>query len=235
MNKYTEMQKKQYELDASNWSIENRDPVVGSFDQHNEWADYNKFLFKDIDDCQDKILLDFGCGPGRNLVKYKDKFKELHGIDIAKNNIDNAKKYLEFSKCDISKHKLYINSGIDLEVLNDDIYDVVMSTICMQHICVYDIRFSLLKEFYRVLKPGGYVTVQMGFGPKNSSTSVDYYANFYDASGTNSLCDTRVENPEQLKNDLEKVGFSDFNFYITQVGPGDYHHPNWIFFNARKA
>ena len=88
MNKYTEMQKKQYELDASNWSIENRDPVVGSFDQHNEWADYNKFLFKDIDYCQDKILLDFGCGPGRNLVKYKYKFKELHGIDIAKNKLN---------------------------------------------------------------------------------------------------------------------------------------------------
>jgi len=34
MNKYTDMQKNQYEDDASRWSIENRDPVVGGFDLH---------------------------------------------------------------------------------------------------------------------------------------------------------------------------------------------------------
>lgn len=234
MNKYTEMQKTQYELLASYWHVENRDPVVGSFDKHNKWADYDKFLFKDIGNCQDKIALEFGCGPGRNLVKYKDKFKEFHGVDIAEKNIINAKKYLEYSQCDMSKYKLHINSGTDLKILNDDMYDIIMSTICLQHICVYDIRLSIFKEFYRILKTGGFITLQMGFGPRSPLTSVDYYDNFYDASATNGACDTRVEDPEQLKKDLEKIGFSNFNFYITEVGPGD-GHPNWIFFNTRKA
>ena len=62
-NKYTVMQNAQYDLDAAEWSSDNRDPVVGSFDKHNNWADYDNFLFKGIDTTQ-KIALDFGCGPG---------------------------------------------------------------------------------------------------------------------------------------------------------------------------
>jgi hypothetical protein len=45
--------------------------------------------------------------------------------------------------------------------------------------------------------------------------------------------DTRVESPDELKNDLEQIGFNNFKYYITETGPGD-GHPNWIFFNAKK-
>jgi hypothetical protein len=40
------MQKRQYENEANQWSANNRDPVVGSFDAHNAWEDY-KYLFID--------------------------------------------------------------------------------------------------------------------------------------------------------------------------------------------
>jgi hypothetical protein len=45
--------------------------------------------------------------------------------------------------------------------------------------------------------------------------------------------DTRVEDQNFLKEDLEKIGFKDFNFYLRPTGPGDLHQ-NWIFFNAKK-
>jgi ubiquinone/menaquinone biosynthesis C-methylase UbiE len=234
MNKYSEMQKNYYEVDANSWSLENRDPVVGGFDLHNDWEDYNTYLFKDVTNLKSKIGLDFGCGPGRNLVKYSASFKELHGVDIAQKNLDNAILWLEHNNCDLKRHRLYLCNGSDLGEVPSATYDVVMSTICFQHICVHEVRFGLLKEFYRVLKPGGVLTMQMGFGPEVSiKNSVSYYSNFYDAMGTNGQVDARVESADELKNDLEQVGFDSFNHYITQTGPGD-GHPNWIFFNAKK-
>jgi hypothetical protein len=85
-----------------------------------------------------------------------------------------------------------------------------------------------------ILKPKGVITMQMGFGPETpTKESVSYNSNHYDASGTNGQMDTRVESPDELKNDLEQVGFNNFKYYITETGPGD-GHPNWIFFSAKK-
>ena len=69
-NKYTQMQESHYDSDASKWSLQFRDPVVGSFDLQNNWQDYETYLWKDVGDITEKVVLDFGCGPGRNLVKW---------------------------------------------------------------------------------------------------------------------------------------------------------------------
>jgi len=41
--------------------------VIGGYETHNNWPDY-KLLFTGISDLSKKSVLDFGCGPGRNLV-----------------------------------------------------------------------------------------------------------------------------------------------------------------------
>ncbi len=229
--KYAKMQKDQYEATAASWTVKDRDHVVGGFDFHNNWKDYDEFLFKDVD-TKDKIALDFGCGPGRNMVKFANRFKSIDGVDISSKNLDNAVIWLKANNITTIPN-LFLNNGVDLScITTDNHYDVVFSTICMQHICVHETRFSMLKEFHRVLKSGGSVCIQMGFGP-NHPRSVDYYANFYDAKQTNSGMDTRVENTEQLKSDLEKIGFTNFQYDIRPVGPGDVH-TNWIFFRATK-
>lgn len=230
-NKYTRMQKSQYDNESAMWSIENRDPVVGSFDAHNNWSDYD-FLFNDIDDFENKIMLDFGCGPGRNLVKYSSKFKGIDGVDISETNLRNALWWVTYNKIHAKKHNLILCNGVDLNNIGDETYDIVMSTICMQHICVYDIRFNYLKEFYRVLKNGGHITIQMGYGSPSPST-VDYYDNNYEATSTNRGCDTNISDYTQIEKDLLSIGFKNFKYYIRPTGPGDCH-PNWIFFNAQK-
>lgn len=234
-NIYTQMQKREYDNMAQSWSLENIDPVVGTFMAHNNWKDYDDYLFKDISNLKDKIVLDFGCGPGRNIAKYREMFLKMDGVDICETNLKNAKKWVSHNikNPDLSNDvELYICNGVDLTSIPDSKYDIVMSTICMQHICVYEIRFNYLKEFFRVLKPGGYITIQMGYG-ENSPMSVDYYANNYNATKTNRGCDTQITNPLQLETDLTKIGFVNFKHYIRPVGPGDFH-PNWIFFNAQK-
>jgi ubiquinone/menaquinone biosynthesis C-methylase UbiE len=227
-NKYTQMQLNQYNGLASLWSEYDREPVVGSFDAHNNWSDY-EILFERIENQNEKIGLDFACGPGRNSVRYKNRFKRLDGIDISSVNIQNAIMYNKNNGVDSN---FYVSNGINLDVIESDTYDFVMSTIALQHICVYDIRYNIFSDIFRILKPNGIFTAQMGFGPHTpAKNSVGYYDNFYDANESNGSCDTRVEDPNQLKDDLEKIGFSEFNFQITTTGPGD-RHPNWIFFSA---
>ena len=233
MDSYTQMQKNIYESDATSWSINNRNPVVGSFDAHNAWADYETYLFKDIKTSLHTITaLDFGCGPGRNLVKFADKLKRLDGVDISQNNLDNAKLWIAHNKLDTDNFTLYLCNGKDLDNIDSKKYDLIISTITLQHICVHEIRLNYFKEFYRVLKPGGMISLQMGYGLGTHATR-DYYDDYYDASATNGQCDTRVDDPRQLKDDLTSIGFVDFKYYIRPTGPGD-RHGHWIFFNARK-
>ncbi|NBR61354.1 class I SAM-dependent methyltransferase [bacterium] len=229
-NKYTEMQVNRYETEATFWSVSDVDPVVGSFHAHNDWADY-EFLFKDINNLESKKMLDFGCGPGRNMVKYSDRFNAIDGVDISINNLKNAVVWIKHNGKNLDKHRLIKCNGVDLSDIADEQYDIVMSTISLQHICVYEIRLNYLKEFFRVLKPGGQITIQMGYG--KDSPGVDYYDNNYDALTTNSGCDTKVSDYTQIQSDLIEIGFKNFNFYIRPVGPGD-QHQNWIFFNAQK-
>ena len=93
-NSYTKMQKNYYDSAASHWSIDNLNPVVGVFNEHNYWEDY-EYLFIDINNKKDLTVLDFGCGPGRNLVKYAEDFKQIDGVDLSNINLENAKKWIK--------------------------------------------------------------------------------------------------------------------------------------------
>ena len=227
-NKYTQMQLNLYNGLASQWSEENREPVVGSFDSHNVWPDYEN-LFQRLENQSELVGLDFACGPGRNIVKYNGRFKRLDGVDISPVNIGKAQSYTSNRGIETV---LYTSTGTDISVVPSNEYDFVMSTIALQHICVYDIRYSIMKDIHRVLKDGGIFTAQMGFGSPSPQT-VGYYENYYDAESSNRACDVCIETTEQLQKDLFEIGFKDFHYVIGPVGPGDIH-PNWIYFSSIK-
>jgi predicted O-methyltransferase YrrM/ubiquinone/menaquinone biosynthesis C-methylase UbiE len=195
----------------------------------NDWDDYEN-LFKRLQNQSELVGLDFACGPGRNIVKYNGRFKRLDGVDISPINIEKAQTYTSNNGI---KSVLYTSSGVDISVVPSETYDFVMSTIALQHICVYDIRYSIMKDIHRVLKDGGVFTAQMGFGSPSPST-VGYYENYYDAESSNRACDVCIETTEQLEKDLLKIGYKDFKYTIGPVGPGDCH-PNWIYFSCMKT
>lgn len=230
-NKYTKMQQDQYDYESSNWSLSNIDSVVGSFNQHNAWEDYDNYLFKNINNTKEKIALDFGCGPGRNIVKFANIFNRIDGADISDGNLKNVDFWCNHNNISF-KPKTFKTDGINLSNIDNNFYDIVFSTICMQHICVYTIRFNLLTEMFRVLKSNGNICIQMGFGTDHPRAS-DYYEDYFDATGTNGHQDVKITDVNQIKNDLEKIGFINFEYDLRPVGPGD-GHSQWIFFRATK-
>jgi ubiquinone/menaquinone biosynthesis C-methylase UbiE len=230
-NPYTKIQQTKYDEAADKWSLSAKDHVVGWFDGHNAWEHYEE-LFNGIE-TEEKVALDFGCGPGRNLVRYCSRFDRIDGADISQINLDKARLWINHNSIPLSDgFALWKVNGVDLQPIESNYYDIVFSTIAIQHIPVYDIRFNLFSEMYRVLDTNGWLTVQMGYGPDRPG-AVDYYDNKWDASDTNGFCDVKITHPLQLKIDLMEIGFTNFSHTITPVGPGDLH-TNWIFFRAQK-
>jgi SAM-dependent methyltransferase len=228
---YLDMQNSYYDEYASKWSLEFRDPVVGSYDAHNNWSDYDNFLFKDFE-TSELIAIEYGCGPGRNLVKFSDRFARVDGIDISDVNIEKAR--LNINANNIQEPNLYVTSGDNLSAVADESYDVVFAVICFQHICVHEIRFNILKDIFRVLKPGGKLCFQMGHGGKDGIPTAGYYDNNYDAGSTNGHSDVSITDEQDLREDLvDKIGFKNYKSDIRETGPGD-NHKNWIWVQVEK-
>jgi SAM-dependent methyltransferase len=228
---YLDMQNSYYDEYASKWSLEFRDPVVGSYDAHNNWSDYDNFLFKDFETSK-LIAIEYGCGPGRNLVKFSDRFARVDGIDISDVNIEKAR--LNINANNIQEPNLYVTSGDNLSAVADESYDVVFAVICFQHICVHEIRFNIMKDIFRVLKPGGKLCFQMGHGGKDGIPTAGYYDNNYDAGSTNGHSDVSITDEQDLRKDLvDKIGFKNYKSDIRETGPGD-NHKNWIWVQVEK-
>lgn len=234
--RYLGMQKVRYRQRASNSDYASKarvDRVVGSYDLHNQWEDYDRYLMKYVDETfKTKVALDFACGPGRNIVKYYQRFARIDGADISPENIANAEANLRYHHVPLPH--FFVTSGVDCGPVEDNSYDFIFSTIALQHICVYSIRYKILTAMYAALKRGGRISIQMGFGKQvPEKNSVAYHDNAYNAMDTNGATDTRVEDPNDVERDLLAIGFRDFEYWIRPVGPD--FHPNWVFFTAVKG
>lgn len=226
---YLTMAKAQLEEEASRWSLENLDPVVGCYLWHNAWPDYDYYLFKNLN-TKNLVALEYGCGPGRNIIRFSDRFKRVDGVDIAENNIYKARININHNLPN-SNSNLYICDGKSIP-LERNSYDVIFSVICLQHIACYDIRRAIFQDVFRVLKPGGNFCFQMRFGGYISQVA-NYYDNHFFAPRTNSGFDVMFDNEEYLKKDLNDIGFKNYMSDIRPVGPGDGHR-NWIWVQVQK-
>lgn len=225
MERYAKMQKKQ--MNGNSGRMRQTDHK-----EHDKNSDYWDILLGDITPTMsDLTALDFGCGTGRNVHNLLGlaSWHRVDGVDISEENIKYCK---ERFKEETST--FFLNNGFDLSTLQSDEYDFVMSTITFQHICVHDIRLSLKREIFRIMRDGGIFSFQMAFGKDTEGARVSsYHENAYGAKSTNSGHDVRITDPEEVVRDLEEIGFKNITFEV-KPSFSDNQHEQWIFFRCEK-
>jgi SAM-dependent methyltransferase len=200
--------------------------VVGSYAQHQAY-DYERWLLDGIARPAGALALEYGCGPGRMLLRMAPLFARVDGVDISPEVIEVARR-----RCAAlpAPPRLFVTNGDGLPAEIEGVYDLVYSVICLQHICVYSIRYRIFESLFRALKPGGVLTFQMGYGPGHANMA-DYEMDYVEAAGTNGAVDTGILHPGEIAADLERIGFDRLAYALTPTGPGD-THAAWIFVRA---
>jgi 2-polyprenyl-3-methyl-5-hydroxy-6-metoxy-1,4-benzoquinol methylase len=104
--------------------------------------------------------LDFGCGVGRLTQALAGRFDEVDGVDIAPSMIEQARRHNRHGE----RCRYHLNAAADLEIFGDGSFDLVCSLYVLQHVET-DYARAYLREFLRVLRPGGVLVVGLPSHP----------------------------------------------------------------------
>jgi SAM-dependent methyltransferase len=113
--------------------------------------------------------LDFGCGAGRLTRPLADRFDLVTGVDIAPEMLDLARR----DNPAAGRCEFVLNDRPDLAALADGEFDLVYSSVVLQHLPRALIR-AYLAELARVLRPGGSLIVQLPTRPRWTPRGVAY-------------------------------------------------------------
>lgn len=105
------------------------------------------------------IVLDAGCGFGRDCEYFVDRGFDIYGIDLSKNMIDYAKKFAPEAKYSVM-------DMMDLKFENN-YFDGIWCSATLLHLSKKDVPLALA-EFRRVLKQNGilFLDIKEGTGEK---------------------------------------------------------------------
>lgn len=222
--------------------------IVGNYGWHEQFP-YEQWLFnrnaQPLVNFSTAKVIDFGCGPGRMINRARKLFPQVDGIDISEYAIDYARQTFPGST-------FYVSSGIDVGEAPENTYDIVFSTIAIQHIPCKTIRENIFRGIYNILKPGGYMSIQVAYNPdykagvwSQDTEHASYASDFWNAKGTNGHADMVInkDDIETVKEDLNKI-FHDTMLGLANVSNlyanlnGQYHAPywatDWLFIQAQK-
>lgn len=106
-----------------------------------------------------RAALDFGCGVGRLTRALCLHFENVDGVDIAPSMVDAAERLNRYPE----RCRYHLNAAEDLALFADHSFDLVYSTLVLQHIHpVFARRY--VAEFVRVLADGGLAMFQIPTG-----------------------------------------------------------------------
>lgn len=105
--------------------------------------------------------LDFGCAIGRLTQALADHFHEVVGVDIARSMVDAARAYDRHGE----RVTYVVNTAPDLAIFDTGSFDLVYSNKVLQHIPPAN-QERYIREFVRVLRPGGVAVFQTRNGPR---------------------------------------------------------------------
>lgn len=232
LDSYLKMVTEFYNSKSSEWNINKKNSFpTGKYNVLNEWNEYDNNFFRtlSVDQTKNMMAFDYGCAPGRLIEKYSYRFKQIDGCDISKNLIEKTKENI---------HSLSLNSNVKecdgMSIpFEDDSYDVVFSSLVLQHIPVFEVRNRILKDMYRIMKNDGYLYLQMAFGGRRTGYFSKYSDNVYWADGSNGKHDVSIMETNEVTDHLNEIGFSDIKINLTPSGP-NCSHKKWIWIEARK-
>jgi SAM-dependent methyltransferase len=101
--------------------------------------------------------LDFGCGVGRLTRALADTFESCVGVDVAPGMIEQARRL----NADRPACSFVLNAADDLRFAADRSFDLVYSDIVLQHVPTQAMIEQYVREFVRVLRPGGLLVFQL--------------------------------------------------------------------------
>jgi len=231
---YNSMQKQQYKKYTGSFA-DSMELCVGEFKSHEAYP-YEQYLLEHYSGTYG-IVLDFACGMGRMMNRFMPIFETVDGVDLSLEYITYAEKYLKEKGNSLGKFNLYQSSGMGVDIGKPEHYDFIFSTIALQHICVYDIRLSIFKDLWALLKPDGSCCFQMGFGWDNGT---HWFSNKFTARSTNAgldICIPDESHLEGIRKDFENIGYKDVKFEM-KLSPhpekGNTYHPIWLFIHMKK-
>lgn len=104
-------------------------------------------------------VLDFGSGAGRLSQALARHVDSVTGVDISAPMIETARRLNRAGNCEF-----VLNQKDDLGLFADDTFDLVYSSLVIQHL-PRAAGIGFLKEMSRVLRPGGALVVQVATKP----------------------------------------------------------------------
>jgi len=235
LNDYLKMQKAQYAKHFQDGK--SAKDLVGNYEWHERYP-YEDYLLAHIPNPEACFALDFGCGEGRMIRRMAPLFRRIDGVDISPD-------VLAAAECPGSQ--LYVIDGQHLDGVQDDEYDLVYSTIAFQHVASYAVRKTLLKEFARVLRPGGKIALQSVYSANPKSTwnewivdgipfqHIEWTEAGDDVTATNGLGDAVITSQSiaVVERDLEDAGITGFHYLVAP--PPHRWIGDWIFLYGTKV
>jgi SAM-dependent methyltransferase len=113
--------------------------------------------------------LDFGCGVGRLTRPLADRFELAVGVDIVQEMLNLAERDNPVA----DRCRFVRNAEPDLSLFPDGEFDLVYSSIVLQHLPPSLIRVYLA-EFARVVRPGGSLVVHLPTRPRRTPRGCCY-------------------------------------------------------------
>ena len=165
-------------------------------------------------------VLDAGCGTGRDSRVLTENGANVTAIDISEGLI-------EIARAENPDIQFIKTSFLNLP-LEDALFDGVWSHASLVHLETLEDVTKALSEFYRVLKPGGwlYVYVKKQTGEEKTaivSDSLSNHERFF-----------RYYTPEELTGLLSKTGFI-VGRYETKQDPHGREEVEWLQFIVQKT
>jgi ubiquinone/menaquinone biosynthesis C-methylase UbiE len=116
-------------------------------DMDQQWRD---LIWPFIRDCDFTCVVDLAAGHGRNSNKLKDVSKKIYLVDINEENLDYCRKRFALD----ARFLFLKTDGVSLAGIRNDEVTLVYCFDSMVHFDS-DVVRAYLREFRRVLKPGG--------------------------------------------------------------------------------